>query len=173
MLGKDKRPSSSINTLVGADTRVEGNVEFSGGFHVDGHVKGDVKAVGAKKAVLSISERGSVEGHVSAPHVVLNGAVKGNVYASERLELGPKARVDGNVEYKLIRIEVGGEVNGNLVHTGTAQATKPQPRKKASASRGARKSKDASSDARQQEAEPEQATAQKDKRLWQVNVVGE
>ena len=173
MLGKDKRPSSSINTLVGADTRVEGNVEFSGGFHVDGHVKGDVTAVGAKKAVLSISERGSVEGQVSAPHVVLNGAVKGNVYASERLELGPKARVDGNVEYKLIRIEVGGEVNGNLVHIGAVQATKSQPRKKASASRGARKGKGTSGSAGQDQAEPEQATSQEGKRLWQVNVVGE
>lgn len=173
MLGKNKHAPSSINTLVGAGTRVVGNVEFSGGCHVDGDVRGDVKAVGGKNAVLSISERGSVEGQVVAPHVVLNGAVKGNVHASERLELGPKSRVDGNVEYKLIRIEVGGEVNGNLVHTSTVQDTKPQPRKKASAPHDPNRDKAASSDAGQDQAEPQQATPQEGKRVWPVNVVGE
>ena len=173
MLGTKKRLPSSINTLIGAGTRVEGNVEFSGGLHVDGHVMGDVRAVGKKNAALSISERGSVEGQVVASHVILNGAVKGNVSASERLEIGPKARVDGNVEYKQIRIEVGGEVNGNLVHTGTATDSKPEPRKKASATRGARQKKSGAGDAGQDKAEPEQATTQKDMRLWQVNVVGE
>lgn len=173
MLGKNKPPSSSINTLVGAGTRVEGNVEFSGGFHVDGHVKGDVRAVGGKNAVLSISERGSVEGQVVAPHVMLNGAVKGNVVASERLELGPKARVDGNVEYKLIRIEVGGEVNGNLVHTGTVADAKPPRRKKPSAARSAKQANAGPGDTGQDQAEPEQATTRKGKRVWPVNVVGE
>ena len=173
MLGKNKQAPSSINTLVGAGTRVEGNIEFTGGFHVDGRIKGDVKAVDGKNAVLSISEHGSVEGQVVAPRVVLNGSVKGNVHASERLELGPKSRVDGNVEYKLIRIEVGGEVNGNLVHTGTAANAKPQRRRKASASSGAVKDKALSGDAGQEQSEPEEAASQKDKRLWQVNVVGE
>ena len=44
MLGKKSRKQALIGTLVGADTRVHGDIEFSGGFHVDGYVKGNVKS---------------------------------------------------------------------------------------------------------------------------------
>jgi cytoskeletal protein CcmA (bactofilin family) len=115
MLGRKSR-HAPINTLVGADTSVHGDVEFSGGFHVDGYVRGNVRAGNDERAVLIISERGCVEGSVSAPHVLLNGTVNGDVHASERVELGPKARVNGNVQYKLIEMSMGAEVNGKLVH---------------------------------------------------------
>lgn len=115
MLGKKKRQQAAINTLVGADTRVHGDIEFTGGFHVDGYVKGNVKA-SKDGSVLSISERGCVEGAVMVPHVLLNGTVKGDVRATERVELGAKARVIGNVQYKLIEMAIGAEVNGKLIH---------------------------------------------------------
>ena len=57
-----------------------------------------------------------MEGGVSASHVRLNGTVKGDVKATERIELGPRARVIGNVQYKLIEMAVGAEVNGKLIH---------------------------------------------------------
>jgi cytoskeletal protein CcmA (bactofilin family) len=116
MLGRKSRSQAAIGTLVGADTRVHGDIEFSGGFHVDGYVKGNVKATKDERAVLSISERGCVEGAVIVPHVVLNGTVKGDVRATERVQLGPKARVIGNVQYKLIEMSIGAEVNGKLIH---------------------------------------------------------
>src|SRR4030095_11431120 len=97
MLGKKSRAQAPIGTLVGADTRVNGDVEFAGGFQVDGYVKGNVRAGKDENAVLSISERGCVEGSVMVPHVLLNGTVKGDVRATERVELRPKARVRGNV----------------------------------------------------------------------------
>ena len=59
------------------------------------------------------------------PHVVLNGTVKGDVRATQRVELGPKARVIGNVQYKLIEMSIGAEVNGKLIHESeTAPAPK-------------------------------------------------
>ncbi|WP_428100045.1 bactofilin family protein [Candidatus Rariloculus sp.] len=127
MLGRNRRPRSTITTLVGADTRVRGDVEFTGGFHVDGYIKGNIKAVGDERSVLSISERGCVEGVVIAPHVLLNGTVKGDVHASERLELGTKARIIGNIQYKLIGLEIGAEVNGKLIHADTDRAGRPRP----------------------------------------------
>jgi len=123
MLGKKSRGQAPIGTLVGADTRVHGDIEFSGGFHVDGYVKGNVKAARDEHAVLSISERGCVEGTVMVPHVVLNGTVKGDVRATERVQLGPKARVIGNVQYKLIEMSIGAEVNGKLIHESEGGAT--------------------------------------------------
>src|SRR5262245_17280239 len=116
MLGKKSRGQAPIGTLVGADTRVHGDIEFSGGFHVDGYVKGNVRAAKAEGAVLSISARGCVERAVVVPHVVLHGTVKGDVRATERVEVGRKARVIGNVQYKLIEMSIGAEVNGKLIH---------------------------------------------------------
>jgi cytoskeletal protein CcmA (bactofilin family) len=110
MFGKKNRQQAAINTLVGADTRVHGDVEFTGGFHVDGYVKGNVMASKDPNSVLTISERGCVEGAVMVPHVLLNGTVKGDVRATERVELGARARVIGNVQYKLIEMAIGAEV---------------------------------------------------------------
>jgi cytoskeletal protein CcmA (bactofilin family) len=115
VLSKKSRGQPPIGTLVGADTRVRGDIEFTGGFHVDGYVKGNVTA-GDARGVLSISERGCIEGAVVSPHVLLNGTVRGDVWASERLELGAKARVIGNVHYKVIEMAVGAEVNGKFIH---------------------------------------------------------
>jgi cytoskeletal protein CcmA (bactofilin family) len=116
MLGKKSRSQATIGTLVGADTHVNGDIEFAGGCHVDGYVKGNVRATMDERSVLSISEKGCIEGSVVVPHVLLNGMVKGDVRATERVELGPKARVIGNVQYKLIEMSIGAEVNGKLIH---------------------------------------------------------
>ena len=90
MLGKKTRNQPPISTLVGVETRVHGDIEFAGGFHVDGYVKGNVQAVNDDTSVLSISERGCIEGSVIVPHVLLNGTVKGDVRATERVEVGPR-----------------------------------------------------------------------------------
>jgi cytoskeletal protein CcmA (bactofilin family) len=130
MFGRDrKRKQPAISTLVAADTRVHGDIEFAGGFHVDGYVKGNVKAVRDDHAMLSISERGCIEGAVLVPHLLLNGTVKGDVMATGSVELGPRARVIGNVQYKLIEMAIGAEVNGKLIHDSEDAAAPDQETK--------------------------------------------
>ena len=122
MLGRSKqRKSAQIDTLVGRNTRVSGDVEFNGGFHIDGYIKGNLQSEADSPSVLSISESGTVEGSVCVPHVVLNGTVKGDVSARERIELGATARVIGNVYYNLIEMAIGAEVNGKLIHEPPGQ----------------------------------------------------
>lgn len=116
MFGRKQRRHSVIDTLVGSNSKVSGDLFFSGGCHVDGAVKGSVTADADSNSALSISEDGSVEGGVSVPYVVLNGIVRGDVVASQRVELGPTARVIGNVYYNLIEMAIGAEINGKLVH---------------------------------------------------------
>lgn len=116
-MGRQKRKrESAIGTLVGKDTRVHGDLEFTGGCLIDGYVKGNVKALSDENAMLSISERGQVEGAVIVPNVLLNGTVKGDVKATCRVELGSNARVVGNVQYRLIEMAMGAEINGKLIH---------------------------------------------------------
>ncbi len=114
--GKNKRHMARIDTLVGRNTEITGDVAFSGGLHVDGRVSGNVLATDDPEATVSISEHGAIAGEVRVPIVVVDGKVDGDIYASERIELAPNARVSGNVFYNLIEMAAGAEVNGKLVH---------------------------------------------------------
>ena len=121
MFGRKQQSSSVVDTLVGSKSKVNGDLNFSGGCHIDGTVKGNVNADPDTNSALSISEGGSVEGGVSVPYVVLNGIVRGDVVVSQRVELGPTARVIGNVYYNLIEMAIGAEINGKLVHQPEGQ----------------------------------------------------
>lgn len=128
MFNRNKPKLQRIDTLIGAGTRIIGDVQFSGGFHVDGHVKGNVDAPPDSGATLSVSDAGVVEGSVAVPNVVLNGTVKGDILAHDRIELGATARVTGNVYYGLIEMEMGAEINGKLIHESRkASAARQEP----------------------------------------------
>lgn len=119
MLGQGKKAKSAstkVDTIIGQQTRIEGDVHFSGGLHIDGRVKGGVIAEADSDSVLTVSEHGSIEGDVRVPTVILNGRVTGDVRSTERIELAAKARVDGDVYYNLIEMAMGAAVNGSLVH---------------------------------------------------------
>jgi cytoskeletal protein CcmA (bactofilin family) len=112
-----------IDTLIGRSASVQGDVAFAGGLHVDGRITGSVRAAVGVVAALSVSEHGVVEGSVEAPNVVLNGRVDGDIYATERVVLGAKARVQGNVHYSVIEMALGAEIVGKLVPRQIAAAT--------------------------------------------------
>lgn len=116
MWGNSRKRGSSIETLIGRQTTIEGDVRFTGGLHIDGEVVGNVVAEQDSGATLSVSEYGRIVGDVNVPHMVLNGGVEGNVYSGERLELSAQARVTGDVYYNLIEMASGASVNGKLVH---------------------------------------------------------
>jgi len=121
MFNKKQRRHTVVDTLVGSNTRIDGDLNFEGGCHIDGSVKGNVSADTQSDSALSVSEEGNVEGGVTVPYVVLHGIVRGDVYATKRVELGPTARVIGNVYYNLIEMAIGAEINGKLVHQPEGQ----------------------------------------------------
>jgi cytoskeletal protein CcmA (bactofilin family) len=121
MFGRKQRRHTVVDTLIGGNTKVNGDLNFEGGCHVDGTVRGNVSADPESNSALSISEHGCIEGGVTVPTVVLHGIVRGDVCASKRVELGPTARVIGNVYYDLIEMAIGAEINGKLVHQPEGQ----------------------------------------------------
>ncbi len=123
MLGRKKRRDKGVETMVGLNTEINGDLRFEGWCHVDGTVNGNITADPDTDSRLSISEDANVDGGVTVPNVQLNGIVRGDVYASERVELGPTARVIGNVYYNLIEMAIGAEINGKLVHKPEGQVT--------------------------------------------------
>ena len=117
MWGKEKRhhKDTKVDTLIGRQTELCGDILFSGGLHIDGTVKGNVIAESGATSLLTLSENGVIEGEVRVPHLILNGKVVGDVHASESIELAACASVTGNVYYSMIEMAMGAAVNGKLV----------------------------------------------------------
>ncbi len=111
-----KRYNAAEQTIVGTDTRIKGDIRFVGVAFIDGYVNGSVTAGKDENATLTISENGHVKGLIAVPHLLINGMVEGEVRATERLELGPKARVIGDVQYNLMEISIGAQFDGKLIH---------------------------------------------------------
>ncbi len=123
MFKSKNKPQNRIDTLIGAETRVEGDIHFTGGLRVDGVVRGDVNEDGST-STLVLSEQGMIEGAVMVSHVVLNGRVVGPVHAKHYVELQAKARVVGDVHYKSLEMHTGAVIEGNLVYQGEDQETR-------------------------------------------------
>ncbi len=133
MFGDNKkraaRPSSGVETLIGQHARIRGDIHFSGGLYIEGTVEGAVIAEEPlDTAVLTLSENGRIEGEVRAPVVILNGHLTGDVHASQRIELGTTARVEGNVHYAVVEMQAGAMLTGRLIHESNApkQLTGPE-----------------------------------------------
>jgi cytoskeletal protein CcmA (bactofilin family) len=113
MFGRESK-QARIDTLIGKAARVHGDLEFAGGLHLDGSIAGNVRADPSQGSSLSVSETGSIEGNVEADNVMLNGTVKGDILARQRVVLGATARVQGNVYYGVIEMTLGAQIMGKL-----------------------------------------------------------
>ena len=126
MLKKKPTPhDGNVDTLIGAQVVIRGDIQFSGGLYVEGRVIGKVQADEGERAVLILAESGSIEGEVRVPVVMINGQLNGDVHAAERVELASKARVYGNVHYKVVEMHAGAQLTGRLVHADAVVATLP------------------------------------------------
>jgi cytoskeletal protein CcmA (bactofilin family) len=113
MFSRDSK-QARIDTLIGQASRVHGDLEFAGGLHLDGSIAGNVRADPSGSSNLSVSETGSIDGNVEASNVMLNGSVRGDIVARERVILGATARVQGNVYYGIIEMTLGAQIMGKL-----------------------------------------------------------
>ena len=127
MFKSKQSKNANVGTLIGPKTRINGDVEFTGGLHLDGYINGNVKGDSSQSTFLSVSQQGSIEGSVIAPNVILNGIVKGDIDASGRIELGSNARVMGNVHYTVIETAVGAQINGKLIHRADPKGGMSEP----------------------------------------------
>jgi len=130
MLGSKKRGLgvSGGTTLISRETAILGDIQFSGNLDVEGLVQGNIVAKPDSEACVRVIDKGRVEGDITAPSVVVNGSVEGDVYSSGHLELASKARVQGSVYYTLVEMAAGSEVNGSLQHVGSPAEASSVPK---------------------------------------------
>lgn len=112
MFGRKKHPP--IKSLVALGTIINGQVSFRDGLRIDGQINGNICAEAGQGSILVISETAVVHGELRADLIVINGTVKGPVFASDLLELQPKANVEGDVSYKALEMHQGAIITGQL-----------------------------------------------------------
>ena len=125
MFGKThSKPQTQIDSLIGVNATIGGDINFSGGLRVDGNVNGNVVATPGKPSTLVLSEHARINGEVSVTHLVTNGTINGSVSVTEYLELQGKAKVTGDIYYKTMQIQLGAIVEGRLIHGNQEAADK-------------------------------------------------
>lgn len=136
MFGLKRNGDSGFNagttTLIAAGTKLVGDINFSGNLEIEGEVVGNINAEGDSSRVR-VLQTGLVTGDIEAATIMVNGHIKGDLYASDLVELAAKAVVEGNLNYNLIGIEKGAEVVGRFVYHSVETNISQFPAKLASA----------------------------------------
>ncbi len=124
MLSSKNKKLESFDTFISGKSKIIGDLHFSGGLHIDGHIKGNIIADDQSNALVRISETGSVEGEIRSPNIIINGHVVGDVHSTQHIELAKKAVVNGDVNYTMMEMVMGAQVNGSLIHKGEVKTAK-------------------------------------------------
>ncbi|MBP0594747.1 polymer-forming cytoskeletal protein [Paraburkholderia sp. LEh10] len=131
MFSKKKSPGvvfqNKLATLVAHDVYIAGDLEFSDGLRLDGHVKANVTGKPGCETLLVLSDRGSITGNVYGYDVIVNGTITGDVIADHFVELQENARVTGNIHYQQLRMDVGASVDGKLTRREVTPAVASPP----------------------------------------------
>ncbi len=111
---------SKISGLIDQGTELKGDLTFKGSFRIEGNFKGTINS----DSLLIIGERGKVEADIKVGQLVINGEVRGNVQASERVEVHGKGRVYGTIQAPKLIVEEGAYLEANCQ---TIEATPSKP----------------------------------------------
>ena len=114
------RDVGDVVSIVGPGMKVVGDCSSDGTIRIEGQVEGSVKA--AKSVV--IGKEGVVVGDVVTQDAIVAGRVNGSVSAESRVELQTTCRVQGDIRSRRIKLDEGGQVDGQL-HMGGPGAEKP------------------------------------------------
>jgi cytoskeletal protein CcmA (bactofilin family) len=98
-------------THIGRSTVINGELTSDEELTIEGTVKGDVQV---RQATLTIAEKAQVEADIHGVRVVVHGFLKGSITASTRIELGPEARVEGNLSADQVVIAEGARFDGRI-----------------------------------------------------------
>lgn len=117
LLKESPGAATEINTLLGQGSSFEGKLTFEGAVRIDGQFKGDIFTDGT----LVIGESAEVQAEIEVGTVVIQGAVQGNIRATEAVEAHAPARIRGNIMTPTLCIDRGVVFDGNCQMEGQAE----------------------------------------------------
>lgn len=111
--------NEQVAALLGRNTRLEGRLSFNGTVRVDGHFEGNIPADGT----LIVGEDALVEARIEISTILVSGIVRGNISASERVEILQTGKVYGDVKTPTIVIHEGALFQGRMIMSGEKDAS--------------------------------------------------
>jgi len=107
-LAKDIK-EGTLSGFVGGGTVVTGEANFKAMMRVDGHLSGRVSS---SSGTLIVGANGKVDANIEVAVAVIHGTINGDIIATQRLELGRAAKVNGNIQTPSLIIEQGAVFEG-------------------------------------------------------------
>lgn len=115
-------PSAPASARLAGPAPVPGEFRFEGDLRIDGYVTGLVRS---RTGTLMVSETGEIDTDLFVPVAIVDGLVRGDIKATERVELGRTARVMGNIETPSLSVQPGAVFEGHC-HFVPANQTAPR-----------------------------------------------
>jgi cytoskeletal protein CcmA (bactofilin family) len=100
----------TLSGFVGGGTVVTGEANFKAMMRVDGHLSGRVSS---SSGTLIVGANGKVDANIEVAVAVIHGTINGDIIATQRLELGRAAKVNGNIQTPSLIIEQGAVFEGS------------------------------------------------------------
>lgn len=120
-----KRKQKVIETIIGKETIIEGNIKLPTSLRIDGKVYGEIECEGN----VYIGKSGYTEPAIQAKNVIVAGEANGEIKATEKVQIHAKGKITGDIHSQGLIIEDGGVFNGgSTIHT-LNQKVKEQPKK--------------------------------------------
>jgi len=98
-----------INAFLGRNTDFEGKLSFKGAVRIDGYFHGEIHSEGT----LIVGESAVVQSDVYVPHIIISGEVRGNILATQRIEIHAPGKVLGNIQSPTVVIDEGVSFEGH------------------------------------------------------------
>ncbi len=103
------KKKDQINAFLGKDTEFEGKLSFNGAVRIDGCLKGEIFTEGT----LIVGESAVLESNIHVSHILVSGEIRGNIIASDRIEINAPGKVFGNIQAPTVVIDEGVVFEGN------------------------------------------------------------
>ncbi len=114
---------SKITGFFDKETEIKGDLRFKGTFRVDGLFKGKIDS----GSILIVGDSGRVEADVKIGHIIINGEIKGNITASEKVEVNSNGKVYGTIISPKLVVEEGAYLEANCHTTDKSSHPAPPP----------------------------------------------
>lgn len=105
-----KKSKKGIQTFLGPKTTVEGKLKTEGTVRIDGYFTGSIASEGC---TMIVGEKAVIDADISVDSVTVSGEIRGNIHATDRIQLCPTARVFGDLHASEILIDAGAGLKGN------------------------------------------------------------
>lgn len=100
-----------MSFVIGKGLVVRGELSGEGNIELGDQFEGKICLTGS----VVVLEGASIQSDISATEIVVAGAVRGNLMATEKVEFSSSGRLFGNVRSKVLVVREGGRVSGRIL----------------------------------------------------------